>query len=77
VTVAVRDDPIVALLSESDMARLAVSARDVAGRLSVLDRYRLFGLPAGSAAGDAARALFDHGRGADTWGEWLHDGVAR
>jgi hypothetical protein len=30
------------------------------------------GLPVGSAAGDAARALFDHGRGSNAFTAWMH-----
>ena len=57
------EDPILALLTEADVAVLGVSAGDVAAELSALVRFRLMGLPAGSAAaGNAARALFDHGR---------------
>ena len=70
---AVPADPIVALLTEADMAHLG-SAGDVVGGLTALERYRVLCLPAGSAAGDAARALFDHGRGGDAWREWLHAG---
>jgi len=36
------------------------------------DRYRVMGLPVGSAAGDAARALFDHGRGSNAFTAWMH-----
>jgi hypothetical protein len=43
----------------------AQEVSNVRGRTGgALDRYRMFGLPAGSAAGEAARRLFDHGRGA-------------
>jgi hypothetical protein len=61
-------DPIVELLTFADMAHLRVSAR---GELSMLDRYRMLGLPEGSAAGDAARALFDHGRGGEALDRWM------
>jgi transcriptional regulator with XRE-family HTH domain len=67
-------DPIVALLTEQDLAHLGVSAADVSSGLSALERYRILGLPAGSAARDAARELFDHGRGGDAWRQWMDAG---
>jgi hypothetical protein len=67
-------DPVLALLTEVDLEHLGVSAAEVAGGLTALDRYRIMGLPPDSAAGDAARGLFDHGRGGDAWTAWLHAG---
>jgi hypothetical protein len=68
-------DPIVVLLTEQDLAHLGVSDADVSNGLSALERYRILGLPAGSAAGDAGRTLFDHGRGGDGWAQWLAAGA--
>ena len=65
-------DPILLLLTEADSAHLGFSADDVAAGLSMLERYRVLGLPSGSAAGEAARALFDHGRGEDAFSDWLY-----
>jgi Homeodomain-like domain len=59
----VAPDPILSLLTEADMAHLHVEAADVAAGLDALTRYRMMGLPPGSAAGDAARALFDSSSG--------------
>jgi hypothetical protein len=42
--------------------------------MSVLDRYRLMGLPEASEAGCAARELFDHGRGAAAFDASLYTG---
>ena len=42
-----------------------------AAEMSVLDRYRMMGLPESSEAGCAARELFDHGRGAAAFDAWL------
>lgn len=56
------------------MARLGVSAAGVAAGLGAMERFRVLGLPAGSAAGDAARALFDHGHGGEAWSGWLNAG---
>ncbi len=67
-------DPVLSLLTAGDVEHLGVSATDVVGGLTPLDRYRVLGLPAGTA-GDAARALFDHGRGAEAWHAWLHAGT--
>lgn len=61
-------DPIGALLSPADLEHLGVSAVD---GLSMLDKYRFLGLPEGSAAGEAARRLFDHGRGSDAITAWM------
>jgi hypothetical protein len=72
-------DPIVELLTPADLARLGVSAADVAAgesELSMLDRYRFLGLPQASAAGEAARDLFDHGRGTGPFAKWMHIGSA-
>jgi Helix-turn-helix domain of resolvase len=73
--VPVPADSVLAVLTEPDRAHLGVTAGAVAGGLSKLDRYRMLGLPQGSAAGDAARRLFDHGRGGDAWGAWLDAGT--
>jgi DNA-binding CsgD family transcriptional regulator len=67
---AVSDDPIMSLLTEADLECLGVSAADLVVGLSALDKYRCLGLS--SAAGERARALFDHGRGRDAWSRWLH-----
>jgi hypothetical protein len=72
----VSDDPILALLTEADMAWLGVSAADAAAGLDPLQRYRMLGLPAGSKAGDAARKLGDHGRAGDAFAVWLHAAVS-
>lgn len=64
-------DPIVELLTPADMEHLGVSAADAGGELSMLDKYRILGLPP-SEAGHAARQLFDHGRGADAFHQRLH-----
>jgi hypothetical protein len=69
---AVPADPTVALLTEADMAWLRVSAAEVSRGLNALERYRIMGLPAGSAAGDEARALFDSGRGEEAFIRWLY-----
>jgi hypothetical protein len=66
-------DPIVALLTDADLAHVGVSAADVSSGLSALERYRIMGLR--SAAGDAARELLDHGRGGDAWAQWLAAGA--
>jgi transcriptional regulator with XRE-family HTH domain len=72
---SVAGDPVVSLLTDADLARLGVSrAVMAAGELDALTRYRMLGLPAGSAAGEAARTLFDHGRGGQAWDAWLHAG---
>jgi DNA-binding CsgD family transcriptional regulator len=63
-------DPIISLLTSEDMAELGVSAADVAAGLNPLQRYRVMYLRP-SAAGDAARELFDHGRGGEAWGAWV------
>lgn len=66
-------DPVLELLTPADMARLGVSAADVAaGELSMVDRYRVLGLPETSEAGRAARDLFDHGRGGEAFTAWMH-----
>ncbi len=65
------EDPIVALLTEADLAY----GVDVAAGLSALQRYRLMGLPVGSAAGDAVRLLFDHGRNTAAFNEWVFLGA--
>ena len=49
-------DPVLSLLTAGDVEHLGVSATDVVGGLTPLDRYRVLGLPAGTA-GDAARAV--------------------
>jgi lambda repressor-like predicted transcriptional regulator len=71
-SVAAGGDPVVALLTNDDLAHLGVSAGDV---LNALDRYRFLGLPEGSAAGDAARRLFDHGRNDAAFTAWLYEGA--
>lgn len=63
------DDPILSLLTPLDVKRLGVTAEDAARGLSPLDRYRVLGLP--SAAGAAARELFDSGRGQAAFTSWL------
>ncbi|ASW90734.1 hypothetical protein A5626_08330 [Mycobacterium marseillense] len=68
-------DPILSLLSSDDLAHLGVTPADVAGGLNTLERYRFLSLPAGSAAGDAARRLFDHGRGEDAFTECVYAGT--
>ena len=68
-------DPILVLLTDQDLAHLGVSDADVSNGLSALERYRILGLPAGSAAGDAGRALFDHAHGGDGWAQWLAAGA--
>ncbi len=68
---AVPSDPVLSLLSPDDVKRLGVTAADVAGGLSKLARYRTLGLPRGSAAGAAARRLWDRQEG---WREWLGAG---
>ena len=73
---SVSDDPLVALLTEADVAHLGLSAADVAGGLNALQRYRMLGLPTGSAAGDAVRALAYRRGGEDGFGAWLHTGAA-
>ncbi|OBF70498.1 hypothetical protein A5750_23285 [Mycobacterium sp. 852002-51613_SCH5001154] len=70
--VAAADDPILYLLTSDDLAWLRVMPSEVAIGLSALERYRFLGLPAGSAAGDAARAMFDHGRGEAAFTEWVY-----
>lgn len=66
------DDPILESLAPAEAAYLGLSAEVVAaGELSRLDRYRILSLPAGSAAGDAAREMFDHGRGGEAFDAWM------
>jgi hypothetical protein len=62
--------------TEHDVAVPGLSAAEVSRGLSVLERYRIMGLPPESAAGDAARRLFNHGRGGDAWTVWLRAGSA-
>jgi hypothetical protein len=52
-----------------------VTPAEVAAELSTSDRFRFMGLPAGSAASDAARKLFDHGRGEEAFTRWIHVGT--
>lgn len=69
------DDPIMSLLTPDDLKWLGLTPPDLAGGLSVLERFRFLGLPAGSVAGDAARGLFDHGRGEEAFTEWVYAGT--
>ncbi len=72
--VALDSDPITSLLTAAEWARLGVSGGGARG-LNVLERYRLMGLPVGSAAGDAVRLLFDHGRNTAAFDEWVFLGA--
>ncbi|MCV7309032.1 helix-turn-helix domain-containing protein [Mycobacterium paraffinicum] len=60
-------DPVLSLLTQADMRRLGIAEL---GELDALVRFRFLSLPVGSGAGDAARALFDHGRGSEAFAEW-------
>ncbi|OBF18010.1 hypothetical protein A5725_20040 [Mycobacterium kubicae] len=59
---------ILRLLTERDLKRLKVSPAEVSRGLSALDKYRVLALL--SPAGDAARGLFDHGRGCKAFSRW-------
>lgn len=73
--VALDADPITSLLTAAEWGRLGVSG-DGGGRvLNALERHRLMGLPVGSAAGDAVRLLFDHGRNTAAFNEWVFLGA--
>lgn len=62
------DDPIVSLLTDADMKCLHMTPYDVS--LDTLQRCRFLSLPPDSAAGQAARGLFDHGRGLEVFAVW-------
>jgi hypothetical protein len=68
------EDPILSLLTADDLRRLGgVSRAQVAVGLTTLERYRILGLQ--SPAGDACRALFDHGRNAEVFDAWMDAGT--
>lgn len=61
-------DPVVSLLTGPEMTRLHITPYDIG--VDALTRWRFLGLGADSAAGQAARAMFDHGRGGEVFAQW-------